>query len=154
MPSYIVSTSYRHYIEALCRHLDFPLENTRHTTLTLDVEIPDDEREMLRRLTGEVIEGDFEDLDEIFFHMIPGMEAGKILHGVKTVGGDGKRVALMEILSELELPPESAMYVGDSITDVEPSGNSMGGASPCPSTVIATPSGRQRWRSSPLTQGR
>lgn len=120
MPSYIVSTSYRHYIEALCRHLNFPLENTRHTTLSLDVEIPNEEREALVRLREDVIEGDFEDLDEIFFHLIPGMEAGKILDGVKTVGGDGKRVALMEILSELELPPESAMYVGDSITDVEP----------------------------------
>ncbi|MFB2623855.1 energy-converting hydrogenase A, subunit R [Methanothermobacter marburgensis] len=120
MPSYIISTSYRHYIEALCRRTGFPIENTRHTTLTLNVPIGDDEREMLMKLREEVIDGDFQDLDEIFFQKIPQMRIGRLLDEVRTVGGDGKRVALRGILSELGLTEKAAMYVGDSITDVEP----------------------------------
>ncbi|MDI6842434.1 MAG: energy-converting hydrogenase A, subunit R [Methanothermobacter wolfeii] len=120
MPSYIVSTSYRHYIEALCRATGFPLENAYYTRLSLNTEISEDERKRLFSLREDVIEGDFELLDEIFFHIIPEMEIGGILDGVKTVGGEGKRLALMEILDELGLNQEAAMYVGDSITDVEP----------------------------------
>ena len=63
---------------------------------------------------------DFETMDKIFFEELPQMEIGKILCDVKTVGGEGKKLAVEDILKKNDASPDSVMYVGDSITDVEP----------------------------------
>ncbi|BDH79359.1 MAG TPA: energy-converting hydrogenase A, subunit R [Methanothermobacter sp.] len=122
MPSYIISTSYRQYIEALCNLINFPLENTYYTSLDIDShELPEDEREKLFKFKDMIVESaDFETMDRIFFKEIPQMRIGKLLEDVKTVGGEGKRLALKEILEKEKLPIKSALYIGDSITDVEP----------------------------------
>ncbi|MDI6881669.1 MAG: energy-converting hydrogenase A, subunit R [Methanothermobacter sp.] len=122
MPSYIISTSYRQYIEALCNLINFPLENTYYTSLDMDShELPEDEREKLFKFKDMIVEGaDFETMDRIFFKEIPQMRIGKLLEDVKTVGGGGKRLALKEILEKEKLPIKSTLYIGDSITDVEP----------------------------------
>lgn len=122
MPSYIISTSYMQYIEALCKLINFPLENTYYTKLDIDShELPEDERQKLFQFKDMIVEGaDFETMDRIFFKEIPRMRIGKLLEDVKTVGGEGKRLALKEILEKEKLPIKSTLYIGDSITDVEP----------------------------------
>lgn len=122
MPSYIISTSYKQYIEALCNLINFPFENTYYTSLDIDShELPDDEREKLFQFKDMIIEGaDFETMDRIFFKEIPQMKIGKLLEDVKTVGGEGKRLALKEILKKEKASIKSTIYIGDSITDVEP----------------------------------
>lgn len=122
MPSYIISTSYKQYIEALCNLINFPLENTYYTSLDIDShELPEDEREKLFQFKDMIVEGaDFETMDRIFFKEIPRMRIGKLIEDVKTVGGECKRLALKEILEREKIPIKSTLYIGDSITDVEP----------------------------------
>jgi energy-converting hydrogenase A subunit R len=122
MPSFIVSTSYGQYINALCDITRFPFENTYFTQADLDKHpISPEEKERIMEIKDIIIEGtDFETMDRIFFEEIPQMKIGKILSEVKTVGGEGKKLAVEDILERNNASPGSVMYVGDSITDVEP----------------------------------
>lgn len=122
MPSYIVSTSYQQYIKALCDLTGFPIENTYSTHLDLDAfPLKSDEKLELKNLRNQILNHpQIENLDEIFWKKIPEMEVGKLISSVRTVGGEGKKRAVEEILSNHELKPSQFMYVGDSITDVQP----------------------------------
>jgi energy-converting hydrogenase A subunit R len=138
--SYIVSTSYEHYIKALCKATDFPFQNTYCTRVSLDqTHITEQEKEKLKEMAQEIakmrtidITGitcieDFSDcdqtllqrLDEIFWTIIPKMAAGKLLTDVVTVGGEQKAESIRDAAKKLCAKLEDAMYVGDSITDVE-----------------------------------
>ncbi len=125
--SYIVSTSYGQYIEALCETVRFPYENTVHTHLDLDsYTILDSEKEKLKEFHKTIINlnpndiSQFGKLDEIFFDELPSLEIYDLMRTVDTVGGVGKRKAVKRILKSENLPKNSLMYMGDSITDVEP----------------------------------
>ena len=53
--SFIVSTSYEHYIKALCKAIDFPYENTYCTKVSLDKSaIVPDEKERLKKIAQEI----------------------------------------------------------------------------------------------------
>src|SRR3989337_3445481 len=53
--AFIISTSYQHYIEALCEVLDFPYENTFCTRLSLDrYELSEREKFRLREIAREI----------------------------------------------------------------------------------------------------
>jgi len=58
-----------------------------------------------------------EKLDRFFWEEIYRMEAGRIIREVEVKDSLGKAKAIEEILEELEINPQEAMYVGDSITD-------------------------------------
>jgi energy-converting hydrogenase A subunit R len=120
--SFIVSTSYGQYINALCDVTEFPFENTYYTQMDLEVQnILDKEKKRLIELKDVIVDGfDFDTLDKIFFEEIPEMEIGKFLSSVKTVGGEGKRLAVEDIVEKTGIEASKVMYVGDSITDVEP----------------------------------
>lgn len=122
MPSFIVSTSYGQYIEALCDITGFPFENTYFTQADLDKHsISPEEKEKIMEIKDIIVDGaDFDTMDGIFFEEIPQMKIGKILSEVKTVGGEGKKLAVEDILERNNSSADSVMYVGDSITDVEP----------------------------------
>jgi energy-converting hydrogenase A subunit R len=139
--SFIVSTSYEHYIKALCKTVDFPYKNTYCTKVKLDKKpITLQEKELLREMAQEIAQmplidippnakniEDFSNrdqtlikrLDEIFWNLIPKMFVGKFLTDVVTVGGEQKAEALRDILKRLGTELDDVMYVGDSITDVE-----------------------------------
>ena len=56
MPAFIISTSYRPYINSLCEMIGFPVENTYCTELTLDIyQIPETEIEYLKELHDEML---------------------------------------------------------------------------------------------------
>jgi len=141
MPSFIISTSYEHYISALCELTGFPFENTFSTKLSLNsYEIDEEEKKRLKELYDEILELNIEipencksfnelsietreaveKLDEIFWKEIAGMKIGRILKDVNPVGGSEKVKAIEDALERTGSSPENCMYVGDSITDAEP----------------------------------
>jgi energy-converting hydrogenase A subunit R len=139
--SFIVSTSYEHYIKALCKAVDFPYKNTYCTKVCLDqCPITPQEKERLRAIAQEIAQmpridipanakavEDFSSgnqallgrLDEIFWGLIPKMFVGKFLVDVVTVGGEQKAESIRDASKRLSVELGDVMYVGDSITDVE-----------------------------------
>lgn len=122
MPSFIVSTSYNHYIQALCNVTGFPFKNTYSTKLDIDsVNIPESEKDTLKQFRSTIINHpDFEVLDDIFWNKLPRLRSGKLMDMVHPVGGDGKKQAVLDIISKNGFKPSDLFYIGDSITDVEP----------------------------------
>jgi energy-converting hydrogenase A subunit R len=139
--AFIVSTSYEHYIRALCNAVAFPFENTYCTRLSIDkYQLTQQEKTRLREIAGEIAQmpmvtippaaktlKDFSSadqetlnrLDDIFWNEIANMSIGKIFSEVKTVGGEQKAEAIRDVAKKLGVPLEDVMYMGDSITDVE-----------------------------------
>ncbi|WP_405289165.1 hypothetical protein [Methanobrevibacter sp.] len=153
--SFIVSTSYGQYIEALCNYIDFPFQNTYHTQLDIgwatnfnsfdaksdnvstatnnsqtivgtkspkfieELKKVDEFRKIILE-HGEENEDDFNVLYDIFFNEFPKLEINKYIESVKTVGGKGKQIAVEDIVERFGLESGSIIYMGDSITDVEP----------------------------------
>lgn len=141
MPSFIVSTSYEHYIRALCSVLSFSFENTYCTRLNIDAyALNSDEREKLtqlkRKISGmpsfdfpeeatslqalsERDKHTIEQLDEIFWERISRMKAGAMLREVNPVGGFEKANSVTDIVRKTQVGLRDVMYVGDSITDAQ-----------------------------------
>lgn len=140
-PAYIVSTSYEHYIRALCKALEFPFEKTYCTKLSLDAyTITSEEKDYLEKAGREIAQLPvFENpaetkslrdlpeetqttirrLDEIFWKTIAKMPIGKIYSEVHPVGGREKAEAIKNIAGKDDVALTDTMYVGDSITDEE-----------------------------------
>lgn len=138
---FIVSTSYEHYIKALCKTIDFPFDHTYCTKVTLDdYSITDEEKQRLKAVAQEIAQmpliqippdakslSDFSEsdqaaiqrLDEIFWQEIPQMSVGKLISEVKTIGGEEKAQAIQDATSRRGVRIADVMYIGDSITDVE-----------------------------------
>jgi energy-converting hydrogenase A subunit R len=139
--AFIVSTSYEHYLKALCKAVDFPYQNTYCTKLSIDkYAVTEQETRRLKEITQEISQmqiitippeaNKMEDfsvanqetivrLDKIFWSEIPSMSIGKIFSEVTTVGGSEKAAAIEDAAAKVNVPVEDVMYVGDSITDVE-----------------------------------
>jgi energy-converting hydrogenase A subunit R len=139
--AFVVSTSYEHYIKALCQALDFPYANTYCTRVSIDkYHMTEQEKNQLRKLTAEIAQmhvvevrsnaksvQDFSDadrktirrLDEIFWHEITNMEIGRIYSEVDPMGGCKKAEAIEDIVEKTGIELSDVMYVGDSITDEE-----------------------------------
>jgi energy-converting hydrogenase A subunit R len=139
--AFIVSTSYEHYIKALCRALDFPYENTYCTKLSIDkYAVTEEEKRRLREVVREIAQmpmiaippaakciEDFSStdqetirrLDKLFWNEIAGMSLGRVFSDVTTVGGSQKAEAIEDAVEGLGAQLSDVMYVGDSITDVE-----------------------------------
>jgi len=137
MPSYIISTSYQHYIQALCDTIHFPFDHTYSTLVTLDrYHLSPREETLLHQWCSEVVEmpllpttpkawkGEekhiIEKLDRIFFTDIPRLDCGRILVDVDPVGGERKAEAVNELVTAHACTLSDVIYVGDSITDTAP----------------------------------
>lgn len=141
MPTFIVSTSYEPYIDALCQHLCFSLKNTYSTKMSID-KYPLDQEEInkLRNIRDEIKSFDriripndarcledlpqksiktIEKLEKIFWEIIPDLESEKMLDDVNPIGGVEKAKAVEDISEREEVNLEDIIYIGDSITDVE-----------------------------------
>ena len=139
--AFIVSTSYEHYIKALCEAEAFPFRNTYCTKVSLDkCAVTPQEKERLREVAQEIAQmhrivipqaaravEDFsgsdqaliQRLDEVFWSELPKTFIGKSLNGVVTVGGEQKAEAIRDAVERSDAELAGVMYVGDSITDVE-----------------------------------
>lgn len=122
MPSFIVSTSYEPYIRALCDLIQFPFDHCYCTNLDLESHILNEEdNNKLKEFKLSIVNNpEFENLERIFWEEIPKMEIGSMFHEVKPVGGEAKKEAVLDIIQRNKFKPHNLMYVGDSITDVEP----------------------------------
>jgi energy-converting hydrogenase A subunit R len=122
MPSFIVSTSYYHYILAVCNKIGFPIENTYSTKLDMDfIDINPDELDIIKEYKTSIVkEPEFELLDKIFWKELPKLEIAAIMDTVKPIGGEGKKDAVLDIISKYHLKAQDLFYIGDSITDVQP----------------------------------
>ena len=140
-PTFIVSTSYEHYIRSLCQTVAFPFRNTFCTRLRIDkYKIPAEERNELKRYAKEISEMPMFDLppnaktlddlspdaekvtqrlNEIFWTEIAGMRVGKMYADVQPIGGTEKAQAIKSVIEKFGAGLEDVIYVGDSITDVE-----------------------------------
>jgi len=139
--AFIVSTSYKHYIKALCQALDFPYKNTYCTKLSIDkYHITEKEKTKLKEIAKEIAQmpiieipseakslKDFSKknqkiiwrLDEIFWREIACMKASGIFSEVNPVGGGEKADAVKDAVKRTGVSLADIIYVGDSITDVE-----------------------------------
>jgi len=139
--TFIVSTSYETYIKALCDYVEFPFDNTCSTRINLDhYELTKRERTKLTQIAGEISKmpifelppnamslSDFPEreqktirrLDQIFWEEIASMKIGRIYSKIIAVGGAEKAEKIRQITNDLQSNLRDAMYVGDSITDVE-----------------------------------
>lgn len=123
MNTYIVSTSYGQYIEALSNYMDFPFENTFYTKVDMDaLTLNDDEIEKVNEFKRKILDNpeDYELFDEIFFSEIPKMGIYDAIKQIRVVGGQGKKLAIDEIIKRDDIDVNEILYIGDSITDVEP----------------------------------
>jgi energy-converting hydrogenase A subunit R len=139
--AFIISTSYEHYIRALCENVGFPFDHTYCTRLELDkFMISKSEKASLKEFAEEISEmptmripsdassikdlnmkdqTNVKRLDEIFWKEISKMTIGEVLSKIVPVGGEQKAQAVRELAGKSKVPLSSVMYVGDSITDVE-----------------------------------
>ncbi|PWB87121.1 hypothetical protein MBBWO_02380 [Methanobrevibacter woesei] len=123
MNTYIVSTSYGQYIEALANYMDFPFKNTFYTKVDVDaLDITDDEISKIIEFKDQILENpeDYELFDSIFFNEIPKMGFYNLIKEVDVIGGEGKKLAIDKIIDNDSIDINEILYIGDSITDVEP----------------------------------
>ncbi|MER2013206.1 MAG: HAD hydrolase family protein [Methanobrevibacter sp.] len=123
MNTYIVSTSYGQYIEALSNYMDFPFENTFYTKVDVDaLTLNDDEMEKIAKFKQEILKDpeNYDLFDEIFYSEIPKMAIYESIKEINVVGGEGKKEAIDEIIGRDNINTGEILYIGDSITDVEP----------------------------------
>ena len=142
MPSYIVSTSYEHYIQSLCQVINFPFRNTYCTELDIDsfnftryetdkikkwikelVKLPKPKIPIGAKSITDLTEGDQKTvnyLDEIFWTEMLDMVSGEIIGKIKPIGGTEKVNAVKDIIQKNYADTNQVIYFGDSITDLAP----------------------------------
>ena len=131
---FIISTSYKPYLEALCKITGFPLDQVFCTEVNFDeVEVSKAEKKILEKLFIEIQnmpffnmppakESDYmviERLEEIFFEEIPKLDIGHYFMEVNPIGGEEKAKVCEYLSKELNIPLENGLYCGDSITDAK-----------------------------------
>ena len=123
MNTYIVSTSYGQYIEAVSDYLEVPFENTFYTNVDIDsLHLNDEEIQKIVEFKDMILNNpkDYELFDDIFFNQISQMGIYDEISKIEVVGGQGKKLAIDEIIERDDIDVKGMLYIGDSITDVEP----------------------------------
>ena len=123
MNTYIVSTSYGQYIEAVSNFMEFPFKNTYFTNVDMDgLNLTDEEIIKITNFKKQILENpkDYELFDDIFFNEIPKMSIYENIKNIDVVGGEGKKLAIDNIIASDNININEILYIGDSITDVEP----------------------------------
>ena len=123
MNIYIVSTSYGQYIEAVSKYMDVDFKNTFYTDVDVDVlNLDDEEIEKIGQFKKLILENpdDYELFDDIFFNQITKMGIYEKIKDIEVVGGEGKKLAIDKIIERDGIDINNMLYIGDSITDVEP----------------------------------
>ena len=123
MNTYIVSTSYGQYIEAVSNYMDVPFENTFYTNVDVDnLSLNDDEIKKINEFKQLILDNpeDYELFDDIFFNQITEMSIYNKIKDIEVVGGEGKKLAIDDIIARDGIDINNILYIGDSITDVEP----------------------------------
>jgi energy-converting hydrogenase A subunit R len=140
-PMFEISTSYRQFAEAVGARLGFDAAHIFCTELDLDgYQLAPAAAEELRRLEEEILAapaielppgaaaltdlpGPVQEavarLDRIFWERLPQLEIGASYREVNPVGGAEKAKAVADGLAQTGFTLADAIYVGDSLTDVQ-----------------------------------
>lgn len=139
MPTFIISTSYKPYLEALSQATGFPVDQVYCTSLDMDsYAVPASEVRVLKKMAEEIagmpmlvwdeladgqcklLPGTSKNLtvlDRIFWQEITSMQAGAILNNTRIVGARAKAEAVLDSLQKTGNNLSQVLYIGDSITD-------------------------------------
>jgi len=139
-PTYIVSTSYCPYVEAVCSAIGFPTDHafctrvdlSSHTMSRLESgQVRAMQEEILAAAPlgippgakgpGDLAEGDratVRQLDSIFWERMPKLGAYRLVMEVRPIGGAEKAQSLRRVCEREGAQMQGMMYVGDSSTDV------------------------------------
>ena len=123
MNTYIVSTSYGQYIEAVSNYMNLPFGNTFYTKVNLDgLALTTEEIKKINHFKELILKNpkDYELFDDIFFNQITEMSIYENIKDIEVVGGEGKKLAIDKIIERDDINVNEMLYIGDSITDVEP----------------------------------
>lgn len=140
-PIFKVSTSYRQFAEVVGKKLGFAEDRIFCTELDLDCyALSPGEADRLKAIKDEITalpplgippraqkpedlssetRESISQMERIFGEVIPGMDIGRIYEEVNPIGGPEKARTLEESLARTGVGMADAMYVGDSITDME-----------------------------------
>jgi energy-converting hydrogenase A subunit R len=141
MASFVVSSSYEHFVSAVCEEIGFPFDNAYCTRVSLDsVRIDDWESQILKNFAQEIAlmplleippgarsMHDFSPrdqqaisrLDEIFWQEMSDLSAYRLLNDVSIIGGDDKAASIVDVCKKTGVGMEDTMYVGSDIDDVQ-----------------------------------
>lgn len=141
LPTFIISTSYRPYLEALAHRINFPMSQIFCTEVDFDkVDLSTGEAKILQDLYEEILRyppielpreaqkvedlspslrSILDRLEEIFFQIIWNLDCGVFLREVNPIGGEEKAKACQIIAENLSNSFLEGFYCGDSITDVQ-----------------------------------
>lgn len=120
MNTYIVSTSYGQYIEAVANYMDLPFENTYYTKVDMDIDFEDTEKIKEYKKLILANPDDYELFNTIFFEEMVELSFYDKIKDVEVIGGLGKKLAIDDIIARDNIDVNEIFYIGDSITDVEP----------------------------------
>lgn len=120
MNTYIVSTSYGQYIEAVANYMDLPFENTYYTKVNIDIDFEDTEKIKEYKKLILANPDDYELFNKIFFEEMVELSFYDKIKDVEVIGGLGKKLAIDDIIARDNIDVNEIFYIGDSITDVEP----------------------------------
>jgi energy-converting hydrogenase A subunit R len=123
MNTYIVSTSYGQYIKAVSNFMEFPFKNTYFTDVNMDeLNLNDEEILKIIEFKKQILENpkNYELFNDIFFNEIPKMNIYENIKNIDVIGGEGKKLAIDDIIASDNIDINEILYIGDSITDVEP----------------------------------
>ena len=100
-----------------------PFENTFYTDADIDsLQLNDEEIQKVREFKELILSNpnDYELFDDIFFNRIAKMGIYDKIRDIDVVGGQGKKLAIDKIIERDGIDTDEILYIGDSITDVEP----------------------------------
>ncbi len=103
--------------------MEFPFKNTYFTDVNMDeLNLNDEEILKIINFKKQILENpkNYELFDDIFFNEIPKMNIYENIKNIDVIGGEGKKLAIDDIIASDNIDINEILYIGDSITDVEP----------------------------------
>ena len=139
MSPFMVSSSYEHYVSAVCDLVGFPFENTFCTKVSLDaVRMDTWEADTLKQMAQDIVRmpvleisrtarsvrdlpqdarRTIQRLDQMFWNEMTDMQSYQLMMDTLTIGDEEKASSVVEVCKKMGVPLEDCMYVGDSSTD-------------------------------------
>jgi energy-converting hydrogenase A subunit R len=139
MSPFLVSSSYEHYVSAVCDLVGFPFENAFCTKVSLDaVRMDNWESDTLKQMAQDMVKmpvievsrtarsvrdlpqdarRTVQRLDQIFWNEMTDMQSHQLMMDTQTIGDEEKASSVVEVCKKMGVPLEDCMYVGDSSTD-------------------------------------
>ena len=97
--------------------------NTFYTNVDIDsLYLDDEDLSKVKKFKNQILENpeDYKLFDDIFFNEIKKMDIYDIIKNIEVIGGSGKKLAIEDIIKRDSIDVGEILYIGDSITDVEP----------------------------------